>query len=62
MDGQLVAVGVLVTLAALYVLRATWKTWAGDGSGCGGRCSCSGQQSQGQPALIPPEELTLRKR
>jgi hypothetical protein len=37
---QLVAVGLIVALAAGYVLRATWKTWfgrskAGCGSGCG---------------------------
>jgi hypothetical protein len=37
---QFIVVGVAVAFAALYVLRATWKTWfakskPGCGSGCG---------------------------
>jgi hypothetical protein len=42
---QLVIVGVLVAAAALYVVRAAWRTWAGKsaascGSGCG-KCAAS---------------------
>ncbi len=36
---QLVAVGVVVALAAGYILRATWKTWFGASKpGCGSGC------------------------
>ena len=36
---QLVLVGMLVTLAAGYILRATWSTWFGaPKSGCGSGC------------------------
>ena len=36
---QLVLVGVLIAVAAVYVLRATWKTWFGKSSkGCGAGC------------------------
>jgi hypothetical protein len=40
---QLVLVGVLVAVAAGYVLRAAWKTWFGKSSkGCGAGCgTCS---------------------
>jgi len=42
---QLAIVGVLVAAAALYVVRAAWRTWAGKsaagcGSGCG-KCAAS---------------------
>jgi hypothetical protein len=36
---QLMIVGVLVVAAALYVVRAAWKTWAGKSvSGCASGC------------------------
>lgn len=36
---QLIIVGVIVALAAGYVLRAAWKTWAGGSKpGCGSGC------------------------
>ena len=36
---QLASVGVLVVAAALYVVRAAWKTWFGkSASGCGSGC------------------------
>ena len=42
---QLAIVGLLVAGAALYVLRAAWKTWLGkSASGCGsgcGKCAAS---------------------
>jgi hypothetical protein len=40
---QLIVVGVLVAVAAVYVLRAAWKTWFGKSSkGCGAGCGkCS---------------------
>lgn len=49
---QLVLVCVLVALAAVYVTRATWKTWFGRkqpgcGSGCG-KCAAA--------SAVPPEQ------
>ena len=48
---QLVVVLLVVAGAALYVLRATWKTWFGAAkSGCASGCGkCSA------PAAEPPE-------
>jgi hypothetical protein len=63
MDWQLAAVGVLVALSAAYLARRAWRTWAGRGAGCGGGCGCAaGPKADERPALIRPEELTLRRR
>jgi hypothetical protein len=35
---QLVAALAIVTLAAAYVARATWKAWAGKKGGCASGC------------------------
>jgi len=35
---QLAAVIAIIGLAALYVARSTWRTWAGKKSGCGSGC------------------------
>lgn len=35
---QLALVLVCVAVAAVYVLRATWRTWFGTKSGCGSGC------------------------
>ncbi len=65
---QSILVAVVVSLAAWYVLRQTWRTLAGKGkSGCGGSCSCASKSpstptsSSGAP-LIPVEDLTTRLR
>lgn len=63
MDWQGFLVWLLVVLSALYVVRQTWRTWAGQGSSCGG-CSCSGKQpakAKG-PVLISITDLTARLR
>ncbi len=45
---QLALVGLVVALAAGYVLRASWKTWFGAAkSGCGSGC--------GKCATPPPQ-------
>ncbi|MGL6076633.1 MAG: FeoB-associated Cys-rich membrane protein [Fimbriiglobus sp.] len=36
---QSVAVVVILTLAVSYILRATWKTWTHQKSGCGNGCN-----------------------
>ncbi len=65
---QYLLVAAVVVVALLYVLRQTWRTWAGKGKGnCGGSCSCSGKSkpaSASQPSspLIPAEDLTARLR
>jgi hypothetical protein len=46
---QLVAVGLAVAAAGVYVARAAWRTWSGGaaGKGCGSGC--------GKCAATPPE-------
>jgi hypothetical protein len=66
MDWQLWAVGVLVALAAAYLGRQTWRTWAGNKAGCGG-CKCDGApktstENGARVSLIPPEQVRLRRR
>jgi hypothetical protein len=45
---QLILVGVVVAGAAVYVLRAAWKSWFGKSSkGCGASCGkCSTEPPQ----------------
>ena len=47
---QLMLVGVLVAGAAIYLARASWRTWfAASGSGCGsgcGKCASAPEQPQ----------------
>ena len=66
MDGQLLLVGVIVTGAAGYLVRQTWRTWTRSRSGCGG-CGCGSKTAgpaagNGQVTLIPTEQLSLRPR
>jgi hypothetical protein len=58
---QLVLVGVLVAVATLYVVRATWKTWfgksakgCGSGSGCG---KCASPEPPKQDGRFPLPQL-----
>jgi len=63
MDYQLLAVALIVVAAFGYLARRAWRTWAGRKSGCGGGCSCGPKEPvNGQISLIPPEQLTLRRR
>lgn len=52
MSVQLVAVVLIVAGAVAYLLRATWKTWAGKSAGCGSGCGGCAR---------PPEELATVK-
>lgn len=49
---QLILVGVLVAVAALYVARSAWKTWFGKSAkGCGAGCGkCA------TPAVEPKQD------
>ncbi len=55
-----------VLTATLYLARLSWRTWTGQGKGCGGRCQCSdntkSNRDSTQDRLIPVEQLTLRAR
>jgi hypothetical protein len=61
---QLTIVGVLVTLAAAYVGWKTWQSLRANNAGCGGSCGCakSVPDAAEKPILIPPDQLTLRRR
>ena len=62
MDVQTILVLVAGLLAAAYLARRAWKTWAskGCGSGCGG---CGARSSgQRQANLIAPQDLLARVR
>lgn len=55
---QLVIVGAMVAVAALYVLRATWKTWFGQAAekGCGagcGKCAAPPEPKQSGRYSLP---------
>lgn len=68
MDGQTIAVVVLVAAAAAYLARRTWRTWRGRAAGCGG-CHCGKAKASAQTGvqasekvLISSDELTQRLR
>jgi hypothetical protein len=66
MSWQLSLVLCLIAVAAAYLVRQSWRTWTGQGKGCGGRCQCGdtapSQTTATSPNLIPVEQLTLRLR
>ncbi len=67
MDWQLLLVGMIVTGAACYLARQTWRTWTRSKTGCGGGCGCGSKTAQaaatnGHFTLIPAEQLSLRRR
>jgi hypothetical protein len=62
-NGQLLIVMVLVAAASLFLVRQTWRAWAGRKAGCGGGCGCASKPNSRQEApLIAPEQLTQRLR
>jgi hypothetical protein len=63
MGWQLALVAVLVSVAAVYLLRQTWHTWTVKKGGCAG-CACPTASSPPSPtqSLIPLEQLTLRRK
>jgi hypothetical protein len=64
MDGQTIAVVLIVAAAVLYLARATWRTWGGAKGGCGGGCGCKTAPPAGgeRPTFIPAEQVGLRRR
>lgn len=65
MDWQGFAVVASVAVAAAYLARRTWQTWAGRKAGCG-NCSCAAKTEAASPRpavrLISTSELTARLR
>jgi hypothetical protein len=69
MDWQLLIVAGAVTLAALYLLRQTWRTWFGRKPvGCGGcGTSCGAKPAEPAPPadgklFLPADRLTVIRR
>jgi hypothetical protein len=63
MDWQIVTVSLCLAVAAVYLGRRAWRTWAGTGGRCGGSCGCAASASSAKPdVLIGTEELTARLR
>ena len=61
MNWQMALVLVLVTAAAWYLVRCTWRTWNPKKKNCGGGCACAGKgESDDKTALISVEQTRLR--
>jgi hypothetical protein len=63
MDGQQIAVVVVVAGAALYVLRSIWRSIAlsgkdGCGNGCG-HCATPAKETP-RPGMIPLEQVRVK--
>jgi hypothetical protein len=61
MDWQTAAVVLAIILALAYVARRAARAWAGKAAGCGG-CACARPKERPAVVLLPPEEITLRRR
>jgi len=61
---QWLAVGLIVAVAVVFVLRRTIRTWSGaKKTGCGGGCgsACKTTLSkEGSSAFVPAEQLKVR--
>ncbi len=64
MDWQLTFTCVAIGLAGAYVFARGWRSWRGTKTGCGGGCGCAKRKNaqQPQPALIPVDQLVMRRR
>ena len=61
MDFQLTAVWLIVAGAALYVVRALWKSLRGSGKACGSGCGkCATAKDDEQPGRIPLEQVKTK--
>lgn len=63
MDPQLIAVALIITAAAAYVLRRTIRTWVGTKKGsCGGGCGCARVAERADPELKDVIQIQVRKK
>jgi hypothetical protein len=64
MDWQLGVVGIIIAVSAGYLLRASWRTFLGAKSNCGGNCGCGGKLkasvNNGPVTLVPLNQNRLR--
>ncbi len=62
MEFQLIAVWVIVAAAALYVMRALWKSLRGSGKGCASGCGkCAPTTTdEAKPGRIPLEQAKVK--
>lgn len=62
MNWQMILVIVVVTAAAWYLLRSTWRTWRPKQKGCGRGCHCAAEKGgANDTSLIPVEQVGLRQ-
>ena len=59
-EWQLVIVGLIVAVAAGYLVRRSWRSWRSSGEGCGGSCSCGSKKSDEKVHFVAADQLTLR--
>ncbi len=63
MGWQLLIVALIVVVAAVYLLRATWRAWSGAGKGCGGGCCASKEPTPAKTGdLISTDQMLSRLR
>jgi FeoB-associated Cys-rich membrane protein len=59
MGWQLWATGILIALAAAYVLRSTWRAVRGANAGCGSGCGkCSTSAPDERSGMIPLSQIS----
>jgi hypothetical protein len=57
MTGEMLVVTGIITVAAAYVARATWRAWQPSG-GCASGC---GKCAPAEPTLVRIEHLQIRR-
>ena len=64
-EWQLAAVLMIVSAAAIFVIRQTIRSWQGKKAGCNQGCGCGPANQDikfSQPALITSEQLLVKLR
>ena len=63
MDWQLLLTSVAIAVALGYVGWAARRAWQSSRGGCSGGCGCAKAKPEvkSEPALIAPEQLTMRQ-
>jgi hypothetical protein len=59
---QWLVVGVCLTLAVIYLVRAGVRMWRPKMGGCGGGCGCGSTTDVQKVTIIPPEQLAVRRK
>ncbi len=63
-DIQLIVVGLIVAVAAIFLVRQWLRPWLKKGTGCGGSCGCghSVNRANEKTEILIGETLQVRKR